>query len=954
MIRFQCPHCQGIVAAEEWEPGSATMCAYCAKEVKMPEERLSPGAVLGDFLLVRKLGAGGMGVVFLAHQLSLDRPAAIKVLNAEFSQEAESVQAFVREARSAAKINHPNIVQAYAVGEEDGIFYFAMEFLDGKTMKEELQEKGKIDSKKAAEIIMQVAEALDCAWREQKLIHHDIKPDNIMQCANDRVKLADLGLSGTFGDDADDDSDEVVGTPQYISPEQLTGVVTDTRSDIYSLGATFYHLVTGEFPYKGENTEEIAKQHVYGTLTPPKNIVPQLPQELNDIIVKMMKKKPEERFQNCAELAKKLKDFLSGSSTGNASAPKLGGGLSGNQPAKLGGGLSGNQPAKLGGGLTGGGTMTVQPRIQVPSSPVKIGIKTDEPAKAEEPKQPETPAPAAAPAIKLGVAPSQEKAPETTAEAAAPAESDAKTETSTPAAPAAPKITLNRPAPAAVPAKAPEAAPAAAPAADENKTDAPAENAENKSAEPQLDAPGNDGKVNEEAAENQADKKPRKSGLWWLWLLIVLLLAGGGAAGWFFLNKPKVEEPPKVEKSNDPYAGMTMAERMVAANNNKPVPVEEKTEENVPMPSISQLPKAPVLSAFMRKAKQVEQLSLSNERSFVSSWPSTYPTLKPADDEEKKFLESLESAYVDADERINIEPKRKALLDKYNAAVAAKLKREENMERNARIKAVEDKAFKLAESSAENYRKDLPRKMSILDHAMISAARNPRLMPVFKKALAMAKAEPARIAGREGCAEAAQALADYADRLEIVVEQGSNFTEVLKKRTLRGKKVSGPLATITVNNTSIAQLVLVVLETPQDEPAQLKPKAPAKKGKGKAKGKAKTKPKPKAKPKSKVEKIDLLKGNVVEVKNWVESIEPLLGRRDQYFYFMLYNGYLSQDLSPIAPDDFWKKRVDKVAKGYYKRMLLLAAPAQLTQFKKQFAKDKNFQTALKEFEAEQY
>ena len=104
----------------------------------MPSVRVSPGAVLGDFLLVRKLGAGGMGVVYLAHQLSLDRPAAIKILNPEFSQEVESVQAFVREARSAAKINHPNLVQAFAVGEEDGIFFFAMEFLDGKTMKEVL------------------------------------------------------------------------------------------------------------------------------------------------------------------------------------------------------------------------------------------------------------------------------------------------------------------------------------------------------------------------------------------------------------------------------------------------------------------------------------------------------------------------------------------------------------------------------------------------------------------------------------------------------------------------------------------------------------------------------------------------------------------------------------------------------------------------------------------------
>ena len=288
MIRFQCPHCGEIIATETWEPGVAAKCAYCGKKITAPQTRFDAGVVIGDFLIIRRLGAGGMGVVFLAHQISLDRPAAIKVLNPEYSHETESVKAFIREARSAAKLNHPNIVQAYAVGEDEGIFYFAMEFIDGKTMKQVLQEQGKIPAGEACRIIAQVADALDCAWKEQKLIHHDIKPDNIMRCGNNRVKLADLGLSQVYGEDADDDSDEVLGTPQYISPEQLTGTVTDTRSDIYSLGATFYHLVTGRFPYDGENTDEIAKQHLYGTLKPPIEVDPLLPRAVNDIIMKMM------------------------------------------------------------------------------------------------------------------------------------------------------------------------------------------------------------------------------------------------------------------------------------------------------------------------------------------------------------------------------------------------------------------------------------------------------------------------------------------------------------------------------------------------------------------------------------------------------------------------------------------------------------------------------------------
>jgi len=346
----------------------------------MPFERLSPGAVLGDFLLVRKLGAGGMGTVYLAHQLSLDRPAAIKILNSEFSKDAESVQAFVREARSAARINHPNLVQAYAVGEEDGIFFFAMEFLDGKTMKEVLQTEKKIEPRRAAMIVMQVAEALDCAWREQKLIHRDIKPDNIMQCGRDRFKLADLGLAGTFGDDNNEDSDEVIGTPQYINPEQLTGKVTDTRSDIYSLGATFYHFITGRFPFYDENIDEIAKKHLTEDLVPPVEVDPQLPKVLSDIIVKMMAKDPAQRYQDCSELIAELQSFLN-----NADAPRI-------QIPAASAPAPASAPAES--KLVSSGNMSVQPKMQPGGSGIKLSLKPVEnkpihtpagaPAKPEE------------------------------------------------------------------------------------------------------------------------------------------------------------------------------------------------------------------------------------------------------------------------------------------------------------------------------------------------------------------------------------------------------------------------------------------------------------------------------------------------------------------------------------------------------------------------------------------
>ena len=265
-----------------------------------PESAFGAGIVIGDFIIIKQLGAGGAGVVFLAHQISLDRPAALKIIKeASPDSSDDPVNDLIREARSAAKLNHPNIVQAYAVGENDGVFYFAMEYVEGETMKSVLKHDGALDPKKAAKIIQQIAEGLQFAWDKQKLTHRDIKPDNIMLTSSGQAKLADLGLSRRAGEHSEeDDSDEVMGTPQYISPEQLTGATVDTRSDIYSLGATFYQFVTGRFPYEGPDVDEIAKQHVIGNLTPPKSVNHNVPDAVNSIIMKMMARYPEQRYQS--------------------------------------------------------------------------------------------------------------------------------------------------------------------------------------------------------------------------------------------------------------------------------------------------------------------------------------------------------------------------------------------------------------------------------------------------------------------------------------------------------------------------------------------------------------------------------------------------------------------------------------------------------------------------------
>ena len=311
-MKLFCEKCKKDFTVNREEAGNETACPGCGAAIAVPESNVAPGVVLGDFLIEKVIASGGMGVVYLARQISLDRHVALKVLQNKYTGDKDYVESLYREARAAAKISHPNVVQAYAIGEEDGVFYFAMEYVRGDTFKSILKEKGgKLEFEQAARVIRDVARALSAAWKEQKLVHQDIKPDNIMLDANGFAKLADLGLakSASMQDDGED-ADEVLGTPQYISPEQLTGVPTDIRSDIYSLGATFYQFVTGRYAYVADSLDQLPRMHVDGNLEPPKSVNPELPDELNAIIVKMMARMPENRYQDADALIADLDKFL--------------------------------------------------------------------------------------------------------------------------------------------------------------------------------------------------------------------------------------------------------------------------------------------------------------------------------------------------------------------------------------------------------------------------------------------------------------------------------------------------------------------------------------------------------------------------------------------------------------------------------------------------------------------
>jgi len=338
-MRFQCPFCQGIVAVSNTDVGIDCQCGHCGEVVTVPSYRLSTGAVIADFIILEELGRGGMGIVYLAHQMTLDRPAALKILSDAYAGDTEFVVDFIKEARAAAKLNHPHIVQAYAVGEDEGVFFFAMEHIDGETIKTYMKREGVVTIDFALEVIQQIAEALDYAWKEQRLIHRDIKPDNIMLTKNGRAKLADLGLARIAGEIDDSEEDEVMGTPQYISPEHLTGAEMDVRSDIYSLGATLFHLITGRFAFEGRTATEIARKHLEEPVISPKLINPQISDGICDIIFKMMAKNADDRYQNAADLVEDLRLVRKGKKVTTTTTSVVAGGRSSKQfSVKKGGG----------------------------------------------------------------------------------------------------------------------------------------------------------------------------------------------------------------------------------------------------------------------------------------------------------------------------------------------------------------------------------------------------------------------------------------------------------------------------------------------------------------------------------------------------------------------------------------------------------------------------------------
>lgn len=284
-------------------------------QMAMDEDSMyRPAQQIPGFQVLSKLGQGAMAVVFKAKQLSLDRIVAIKVLPKRLSENPEFVERFYREGRAAARLNHANIVQAYDVGESGGYHYFVMEYIDGKTIYDTIVDGKPVQEKEAIRVVLQCASALQHA-HDQGLIHRDVKPKNLMLTKSGDVKLADMGLAREMGDyvTATAEAGRAYGTPYYISPEQIRGEINiDARADIYGLGATYYHMVTGRVPFDGTTPSAVMHKHLKEPLIPADHLNKSLSAGVGEIIEVMMAKNPEDRYPSMAELIADLQAVLNG------------------------------------------------------------------------------------------------------------------------------------------------------------------------------------------------------------------------------------------------------------------------------------------------------------------------------------------------------------------------------------------------------------------------------------------------------------------------------------------------------------------------------------------------------------------------------------------------------------------------------------------------------------------
>lgn len=261
--------------------------------------------ISGRYKILEVIGGGGMANVYLARDMILEREVAMKVMRFDFSNDDEFIKRFRREAQSATSLAHPNVVSIYDVGEEDGIYYIVMEYVDGQTLKQYIQQFAPVHPRKAVNIMVQIVTAIQHA-HDNQIVHRDIKPHNILIDHHGNVKVTDFGIAMALSSTTITQTNSVLGSVHYLSPEQARGGLANKKSDIYSIGIVLFELLTGRLPFDGESAISIALKHLQSETPSPKRWNPDIPQSLENIILKSTAKDPFHRYESAEEMEKDL------------------------------------------------------------------------------------------------------------------------------------------------------------------------------------------------------------------------------------------------------------------------------------------------------------------------------------------------------------------------------------------------------------------------------------------------------------------------------------------------------------------------------------------------------------------------------------------------------------------------------------------------------------------------
>lgn len=308
----QCPHCRKTVVLAIEKAGMALFCPHCNKTIFLPKDDIAPGDNLGGFKIIKLIGTGGTGNVYLAEQSSMQRFVALKVLPKDFIKDKKIITRFLKEVQLSGQLNHPNIVTTIDAGEDKGHYYLAITYVDGEDFVKCLEREHSIPEKEALELGLKIGGALRYAWEKHGLFHKDIKPGNIMKDKNGEIFLMDMGIAQSAGE-SPLEYGHVLGSPFYMSPEQGQGKSLDWKSDLYSLGATLYHLIVGLPPYDDEDVIRIVKKHITHPFPEPLSRNPDTRISKYTILLlkKMMAKNPEDRFKSWKEFQQAVKKGLS-------------------------------------------------------------------------------------------------------------------------------------------------------------------------------------------------------------------------------------------------------------------------------------------------------------------------------------------------------------------------------------------------------------------------------------------------------------------------------------------------------------------------------------------------------------------------------------------------------------------------------------------------------------------